>query len=213
MEDNMKYVISEDSDYLEHIGKGEALRDHLYKARNWVNGKWRYVYNSVNNALGADERARKDHSYEGYKYSVAATDKANRKLAEATDTYKKANDQNNLYDNYGREKRTRNAANTARSNNLKRYENAYNRASQAKKTQDLYKAAYDKDKAAYDKTIYGKIEKGKEFISNIINKLKKKQADRKYNRDVKKYAKSQGRSKRSGFQSEREYQEFMRNRK
>lgn len=46
--------------YLAHGEKGSEWGKHLYTARKWVNGKWQYIYDNVNNALGADERAAKD---------------------------------------------------------------------------------------------------------------------------------------------------------
>ena len=46
--------------YLAHGEKGSEWGKHLYTARKWVNGKWQYIYDNVNNALGADERARRD---------------------------------------------------------------------------------------------------------------------------------------------------------
>ena len=122
----MKYIINPDTDYLEHAGKGEQWKEHLYTARNWVNGKWQYVYGNaanaaknaanavksapgkLNNALGADEREER-----------------NRTRTDAGHT----------------------GSNTA----------AAGKAAQAQ--------------SKYDKTVYGKIERGKNAISRIFNKI------------------------------------------
>lgn len=159
--------------YLAHGEKGSEWANHLYTARKWVNGKWQYIYGKVNDALGADERERRDNAYKGYGYNALAAQKAENKLRKATSEYTKRNDQNNLYDNNGREARTRNAANTARSNNLKNYEEAYRKAADTKKTADLYKQAYDKAQSDYDKTFYGTVDKAKKTASEAGTKIAK----------------------------------------
>ena len=190
MSNNMKYIINPDTDYLEHAGKGEQWKEHLYTARNWVNGKWQYVYGNaanaaknatnavksvpgkLNNALGADEREER-----------------NRTRTDAGHT----------------------GSNTA----------AAGKAAQAQ--------------SKYDKTVYGKIERGKNAISRIFNKIgrgasnaagkvgtgvknttdkignaleearRKREAQRLHKKGTK-YLKKTG---SSGFKSESEYRDFI----
>ena len=33
--------------YLIHWAKGKEAKNHKYTAREWVNGKWQYVYNAL----------------------------------------------------------------------------------------------------------------------------------------------------------------------
>ena len=185
MSDNMKYIINPDTDYLEHAGKGEQWKEHLYTARNWVNGKWQYVYGNASNAAKNAANAVK-----------SAPGKLNNALG--------------ADERYNRDKA--------------------NREANEKRTGE-YNARAAKAQSDYDKTVYGKIERGKNAISKIFNKIGRGASNAagkvgtgvknatskigtalnnaKYNSDVKKYAKSQGHSKRSGFQSEKEYLDFL----
>lgn len=41
------------SDYLAHSSrKGSQRKNHKYTARQWVNGRWRYIYGKAKNAVG-----------------------------------------------------------------------------------------------------------------------------------------------------------------
>ncbi len=55
-----KYIYGES---LQHWGKGKESKDHKYTAREWVKGKWQYVYDTANkakdkvsNTIGIEQR-------------------------------------------------------------------------------------------------------------------------------------------------------------
>jgi lambda repressor-like predicted transcriptional regulator len=268
MSENFTYIPSEDSDYLMHYAKGEGKKNALYTARKWVNGKWQYVYNNVNNALGADERANRDSArrtetekLQNYSATTlgAANAKnkayANRARGQAAESYSRAKSNREAaekaYDRtvYGqadkakaalgrvKEKlsnaiginqlRDRNAANDAYDSASSKYHatlkgqsgaqnKAYAKAQLNKAGESLRGAQLKKTGAqrAYDKTLLGKMEKGKNAIAKALSKVKSRAKNKaaeakeaykksKYNRDLKKNTRKTG-----GFRSDREFREF-----
>lgn len=141
--------------YLAHGEKGSEWSNHLYTARKWVNGKWQYIYNNVsnaakqtanklNNALGADERERRDEAYSKYG-------------AKALNAQKIENKSNNIN----------------RNNGYRGQESAIKLAAGTRNTADRYKKAYDKAQSDYDKTFYGTVDKAKKAASDAGTKIVK----------------------------------------
>lgn len=211
------YIPSEDA--LEHWGLGETAKKHLYSARKWVNGKWQYIYNNVNNALGADEKHMRDATDAKYRnYLGKSVDKANayknaksnydaersaidrREAAynavhknsttsgERTKDNKGATSFKEFIDQFrnggnngaGRKEgaarenaHAESVFNGQRTNAYSKLDKARNEAADAKLATNRARKQKEEAQAAYDKTVYGKIEKGKKAISDIFNKVKK----------------------------------------
>lgn len=145
--------------YLAHGEKGSEWANHLYTARKWVNGKWQYIYGNVsnaakqtasklNNALGADERERRDEAYSKYG-------------AKALNAQKTENNLRNINTNNG----------------YRGQESAIKLVASNRNTANRYKQAYDKAQSDYDKTVYGTVDKAKKAASeagtNIVKGAKR----------------------------------------
>lgn len=75
-----KYIYGES---LQHWGKGKEAQNHKYSAREWVKGKWQYIYdtankakNRVSDAIGVDERDARNRAQSTYNEDVIKRDKA-----------------------------------------------------------------------------------------------------------------------------------------
>lgn len=173
MSDNMKYVLDENSEFLEHYGKGEAARKALYTARNWVNGKWHYIYgdNAKQHATNAQRNADMykktalEKAYAGDK-SYSESNKNAEKFQKQADAYKDQYNKSIL----GRAEKAKKAASNAKnavgsaiSKGRNAIESFYGRKSDKKNAEgyqkvadqfksDALKKAYNKD-ANYSKDL------------------------------------------------------------
>ena len=154
-ENKFVYVPNEDSDYLEHGKLGEAMKNHLYTARKWVNGKWQYTYGKINNALGADEKQRRDAYKNAYQTAKYQERNAQTKARNDANSYRNAPEQQRDQAKYYKNKSA----------------NEYTKA--VAKSQKIGNAA-KKASDEYDRTVYGRIDKAKDFLGKGKNAISDK---------------------------------------
>lgn len=162
---NAVYYVN--GDVLQHWGKGKEARNHKYASREWVKGKWQYIYDTANKAknkvsdvIGVDERDRRNEAAKEY-YINKMDD----------DIYKETVDRSHRRGDRLEQDLERDPDNEKikelleRHNEAEKYVDAtYDKIrKETDKSRDQYKLA----QLEYDKTLVGKVEKG----MNLIKKL------------------------------------------
>lgn len=166
MSDKFIYQVDENSEFLEHGKFGEAMKNHLYTAREWVNGKWQYTYGNakkagqkighkIDNALGADEKQRRDAYKNAYQTAKYQEGVALKKAKNDANSYRNAPEQQKDMAKYYRDKSSE----------------AYTKAvAKSGKIGNAAKKASDE----YDRTVYGKIDQAKEAIGKAKSSISEK---------------------------------------
>lgn len=163
MSEKFTYQVDENSEFLEHGKLGEEMKGHLYTARNWVNGKWQYVYgnakktgqkvgNKIDNALGADERQRRDNFKKAAETSQKNMENAYKTKRGNEKSYANSDDYNRDRAKYELDKSTKDWKNKVK---------IFNDS----------KLRSDKAESDYNKTVYGKIDQAKEAVGEAKNSL------------------------------------------
>jgi len=53
-------IVEADGEELYHGEKGTVWSDHAYKAKEWINGKWKYIYDNTQGAASSLNQRRRD---------------------------------------------------------------------------------------------------------------------------------------------------------
>lgn len=168
--------MNENQEHLEHGKLGEAMKNHLYSARKWVNGKWRYTYDTINNALGADERVRRDSTAIRSKQAHDYTNKKHESYLNQKHRYVGDKGYREWREAYVREKATQKRAEDAQAAYDKTLYGAVDKAKQKlSETASTIGASINKGK----NTVSEKINLGKSKIYNMFNLMSKRRKNKK----------------------------------
>ena len=166
----MKYIIG-NKDYLMH-------KKHKYTFKEWVNNSWRYFYDD---ALGIGSKKQLEEAKKNQASLKNEVDKQYalfNSMRNVKDNiwkdYRSKQNNQDYYDHVGKD-----VYNKKINDLWEHYKNVRNKTdNQQSKWRDAFFKDYDNDRIIeketkdYEKSLLGKIDKGKKVISELLNKIK-----------------------------------------